>query len=287
MQDVVVIGRGPAGTSAAIYAARANLSVVVIAHDDGALSRADKINNYYGFPSPVGGKELIKYGIEQAKSLGVKFIDGEVTSISYDGSFTVVTGSEKIEAKCVVLATGAPRKKPDIQNIEVFTGAGVSYCAICDAFFFRGADVAVLGNGQYALNELNELLPVVRSAKVLTNGEKASVVFPQGVEIIDKKISSLEGDGFLQKVVFEDGTDIEISGLFIALGVAGGNELAKKLGILTVNNSIVVNENKETNIPGVYAVGDCTEGLRQVAKAVSDGAIAGVKIAEFIRKSKK
>lgn len=284
MTDIVVIGRGPAGISAAIYALRAGRKVTVIAHDDGALARADRINNYYGFPLPITGKELVSRGIEQAKSLGAEFIASEVTSIKYDGDFIVSTSSDEISAKSVVIATGAPRKKPDIKGIDDFVGAGVSYCAICDAFFFRGANVAVLGGGEYALNELNELLPLVNKATVLTNGEPSNATFPAEVEIIDKKIASLSGNGVLEKVLFEDGTHLDISGLFIALGIAGGNDLAKKLGIITDNNGIVVSENMETNVPGVFAVGDCTKGLRQVSKAVADGAIAGVKSAEYVKR---
>ena len=165
-------------------------------------------------------------------------------------------------------------------------GHGVSYCAICDAFFYRGKDVAVLGSGDYAMHEAMELLPVVGSVTILTNGAELTAPLPEGAKVDTRKISAFTGNGIVEQVVFEDGSSLATSGVFVAVGVAGSADLAKKLGAATEGNKILVNDKMQTNIPGLYAAGDCIGGLLQIAKAVSDGAVAGTSIVAEIRKKK-
>lgn len=139
MKELVIIGQGPAGISAALYAVRGGASVTVVAKDGGALAKADKIQNYYGFADGISAKELVADGIAQAKNLGVKFIEAEVCGVEFgtDG-FEVKTTDRTIAAGALVIACGTSRNVPPIKNIDVFEGRGVSYCAICDGFFFRG-----------------------------------------------------------------------------------------------------------------------------------------------------
>ena len=276
--DVIIIGSGPAGISASLYAKRRKLSVLVISKGKGALEKTDKIENYYGFPNGISGDELYENGFNQAKMLGVDMIEDEVVSLIYMENFEVDTINSNYKAKSVILATGANRITPNIKGVREFEGKGVSYCAICDAFFYKGKNVAVLGNGNYAIHEMEQLKPVVNSVTILTNGEKIVENRDVNVEVDDRKIREFRGDSQIQEVEFEDGAKQPINGIFIALGTASSNDLARKIGARIENNHIVVNENMETTVPGLFACGDCTGGLLQISKAVYEGAIAGLEV---------
>ena len=276
--DVIIIGSGPAGISASLYAKRRKLSVLVISKGKGALEKTDKIENYYGFPNGISGDELYENGFNQAKMLGVDMIEDEVVSLIYMENFEVDTINSNYKAKSVILATGANRITPNIKGVREFEGKGVSYCAICDAFFYKGKNVAVLGNGNYAIHEMEQLKPVVNSVTILTNGEKIVENRDVNVEVDDRKIREFRGDSQIQEVEFEDGAKQPINGIFIALGTASSNDLARKIGARIENNHIVVNENMETTVPGLFACGDCTGGLLQISKAVYEGAKAGLSV---------
>lgn len=284
MSNVIIIGNGPAGISASLYTTRAGFDTKIIGKDGGALLKASEIENYYGFEDPVSGQSLIAGGISQAKRLGAEFIEDEVVGMSYNGKFVVITKNDEYEADCVVIATGTSRMAPKINGLKELEGRGVSYCAVCDAFFYRGKDVAVIGDGDYAIHEALELLPTSKSVTLLTNGKEVTVDVPDGILVNKNKIEALEGTDILEKVVFEDGSTLSTSGVFIAIGVAGSSDLARKLGASIEGNKIVIDENMATNIPGLYAAGDCTGGLLQIAKAVYEGAKAGTEIVKYLRK---
>ena len=278
LYDVIIVGSGPAGISASLYAKRRKLSVLVISKGKGALGKTEQIDNYYGFSKGISGKELYQNGIEQAKMLGVELIDDEVVALSYLENFEVETINSKYNAKAVILATGTNRVTPNIKGIREFEGKGVSYCAICDAFFFRGKDVAVLGNGNYAIHEMEQLKPVVGSVSILTNGEEMIENRDVEVDIDSRKIREFRGDEKLAQIEFEDNTTKQVHGVFVAVGTASSNDLARKIGARIENNHIVVNENMETTVPGLFACGDCTGGLLQISKAVYEGAKAGLTV---------
>ncbi|HHU06041.1 MAG TPA: NAD(P)/FAD-dependent oxidoreductase [Clostridiales bacterium] len=286
MSKVIVIGKGPAGVSCAIYTARAGIDTTIIGNDIGSLGKAEMIENYYGFAEPISGAELSAKGIAQAERLGVRIISEEVVGMGYDGAFSVKTQSGEYRADSVVIATGSPRKTPKIKGIEEFEGLGVSYCAVCDGFFYRGKSVCVLGSGEYALNEARELIPIAHQVTILTNGEELAGRAPEGVEVIEKLVSELRGGDRLDGVLFKDGSEINADGVFIAYGTAGSADLARKLGVFTEGNKILVNEEMETNIPGLFAAGDCTGGMMQVAKAVYEGARAGMAAIKYLRGGK-
>ena len=170
MQDVVIIGSGPAGLSAALYMLRGGFSTTVIGKDNGALEKAEKIENYFGLERPLSGHELIENGRTQVQRLGGTLLQDEVVGISWNGNYLISTASTQIEARAIILTTGTSRKTMKIKNLAQLEGHGVSYCAVCDAFLYRGESVAVLGNGEYALHEVQELLPIVDSVTLLTNG---------------------------------------------------------------------------------------------------------------------
>lgn len=278
MYDVIVIGSGPAGITAAIYAKRRNLSILVISKGIGALQKAEKIDNYYGFENGISGKELYVNGIKQAKNLGIDFIEDEVINIEYINQFTIETVNSKYEAKAVILATGVSRNIPNIKGIKEFEGKGVSYCAVCDSFFYKGKDVAVLGDGNYAIHEFETLKPVASSVTILTNGNTMVENRDSSIEVNSKKIREFRGDTKLEEVEFEDNTIQNLNGVFIAMGTASSSDLARKIGARIENNNIVVNENMETTVPSLFACGDCTGGLLQISKAVYEGAKAGLAV---------
>ena len=287
INDLIIIGSGPAGLSAALYTCRAKLKTIVIGKDNGALEKAELIENYFGLEKPLSGLELIQNGKKQVLNLGGTIFEEEVIGISWNKYFEIETTQRKLQTKAVLIATGASRKKVNLENLEKFEGKGVSYCAVCDAFFYRNKDVAVLGNGAYALKELEELLPIAKSVTLLTNGLEPMVEIPKEINIIKTSIHKLSGENILESIKFTDNTEIFVNGLFIALGNASASDLAKKLGaVLTPQGLIKVNENMETNIKGLFAAGDCTGGLLQVSKAIGEGAKASQKIIQYVRNFK-
>jgi len=283
MSNVIIIGNGPAGISTALYTTRAGIDTTIIGKDTGSLGKASEIENYYGFEQPISGKDLIQNGIVQAKRLGAKILTDEVVGISYLDKLIVLTKGNEYIADSIVIATGSTRSTPSIKGLKEFEGHGVSYCAVCDAFFYRGKDVAVLGNGEYAIHEALDLLPTSNSVTIITNGKQPTTPIPEKIKLNTNKVESLSGDEVLEKINFIDGSSLSVSGLFIAIGVAGSVDLAKKLGARTENNKIVTDEFMATNIPGLYAAGDCTGGLLQISKAVYEGALAGTEIIKFLR----
>ena len=284
MPNIVIIGSGPAGVSAALYAARAGVETTVLTKGPGALDRAELIQNYYGFAEPISGAELERRGIEGAKALGVQFVTTEAVGLTYMDKLTVETLAGDFPADAVILATGASRAAPHIPGLAGLEGHGVSYCATCDAFFYRGKDVAVLGSGEYALHEVQALLPVVKSVTLLTNGSPLTSPFPPEVTVCPEKVNAILGEGRVSGVELSGGKTVALSGVFVALGVAGSTALARKLGAEVDGNRILVDEHMQTTLPGLYAAGDCTGGLLQVAKAVYEGALAGTEAAKALRK---
>ena len=303
MEKVIIIGAGPAGISAALYAVRGNLDPLVINNGIGALEKAEKIENYYGLEHPLSGQELYDTGIAQAKALGVRMLDAQVLGVVGFDTFVVKTTEGEFETQSLILATGSKRAAPKIPGVKEFEGRGVSYCAICDAFFYRGKDVAVLGNGDFAMHEAKELANTASTVTIYTNGEEPEFTLEGNISVNTMKIQSVEGDELVSGIrlapdmqVQETDSDTEkavgefchADGLFIAMGTAGSTEIARQMGAeLTEKGNILVNENMETTIPGLYAAGDCTGGLLQVAKAVYDGAQAGINAGKYVRSLNK
>ena len=225
MSNIVIIGSGPAGVSAALYTARAGVDTTVLTRGPGALDRAELIQNYYGFAAPISGAELERQGIEGAKAVGVKFVTTEAVGLTYTDKLTVETLDGDYPADAVVLATGASRATPRIPGLAGLEGHGVSYCATCDAFFYRGKDVAVVGSGEYALHEVQVLLPVAASVTLLLNGAPLAAEFPPEVTVRPEKIDAILGEQKVTGVQLSGGDVVELAGVFVALGVAGSTAL--------------------------------------------------------------
>ena len=269
MYDVIIIGAGPAGISASIYAKRGNLNVLVIYNDKSSLEKAEKIDNYYGFENGICGNKLYQDGINQAKNLMIDVKNEEVIKIEFEETgYSVTTLEGKYKSKTIILATGNKKNTPNIKGIKEFEGKGISYCAICDGFFYKDKDVVIIGSGNYAISETNDLINITKQITILTNGSKAPEIRADNVKINEKEIKEIKGDKRAEEIEFTDNSRLKTEGIFIAEGIAGSLEFAKKLGIITKNNKIIVNEKMETNVPGIYACGDCTGGLLQISKAV-------------------
>ena len=202
--DVIIIGAGPAGISASIYAKRANVDVLVLYFGESELQKAIKIDNYYGFEDGISGEELYKIGIKQAQNLGIEVLEKEIIDIlpQNDNSYIIKSTDSEYIAKSIIIATGNKKIKPNIKGIDKFEGKGISYCAICDGFFYRGKNVAVIGDGKYALNEIEHLKNIVGSVKLFTNGEDVKV--ESDVEVDTRKINSITGENKVETVNFED-----------------------------------------------------------------------------------
>lgn len=284
MYDVIIIGAGPAGISASLYTKRANLKTLVLYSDKSSLEKTDKIENYYGFEDGIDGKELYFSGIKQTEKIGTDVKKEEVVNIvNEDKKFSITTSKNKYMSKVVILATGNKKNKPQIDGIDRLEGKGISYCAICDGFFYKNKSVAVLGNSKYALSEVNDLINVVKDITVLTNEKDKPEIRDDRIKLETKKIKEIEGKAKVEKIKFEDGSKMNVDGIFIAEGVAGSTEFAKKMGAFIKQNKIVVNENMETNIKGLYACGDCTGGILQISKAVYEGTVAGLQAIKYLK----
>lgn len=290
--DAIIIGKGPAGMSAALYTVRSNMKTLVIGMDSSSLAKAEKIENYFGFAKPVSGKLLLEEGEAQVKNIGGEILTEEVVGIEKEDSFIVKTTKNTYSAISVLIAVGQKPANIKILDLKKFEGKGVSYCTTCDGFFYRGKNVGVLGFKDYALLEANELANFTEKITIFTNGVKPQ--FSPQVEhiatkfnVIGKPIRAFEGDEVLEQIVFEDGEKYTIDGMFIAYDTASGISFALKMGILTQEQAILTNNSQETNIEGLYAAGDCTGVFKQVSVAVGQGAIAGKRMAEYIRDQRR
>ena len=282
--QAVIIGGGPAGVSAALYLARANIKTAIVENGPGALARAHKIENFYGIAA--SGLKLYAEGLEQARSLGVDIIQDEVLAVEYYDSFvlTLKHQAEPLPAPALILATGTKNVTLNLPGLVELEGKGISYCAVCDGFFFRKKKLAVLGHGAFALHEAEYLRHIAAEVTVLTNGQDDSAAKAAGFATITTPVTAVTGSERLQAVRFADGSELEVSGLFIALGTADSTDMARKLGAQLDGRFIKVDADGATNIPGLFAAGDCIGGLKQVAKAVHDGARAGLATIKFLRK---
>lgn len=285
MKDVIVIGGGPAGITAAIYLKRFKRDVTIIMKDYGTLEKTDFIENYYGFVEPLTGQQLIENGINQAKRFEIDILNEEVVNIGYDGTFLVKTIAGEYQTKSVVLATGANRARLRVKGFNEYSGKGISYCAICDGFMYRDRKVGILGNSEYMLEEFEVLKNITKDLTVFTNGLPLEVDV-QGQKTITSPLKSILGDEVIRGVVTEDGQQYEVDALFVALGTASASDFALKMGAFTNKNEIIVDENYMTNIPGLFAAGDCIGGLYQIAKAVSDGAHVAFNLNKYLRQIK-
>ena len=285
MYDVIIIGTGPAGITAGIYAKRSNLNVLIIGKNKSALEKVKQIDNYYGLPH-IDGKTLYLNGTKQVKELGVELIDEEVIGITMDyqnnSSFVIKTINSIFETKTVILATGMLRTTPKIANLLNYVDTNISFCAICDGFFYRNKKVCVIGYNEYALEEAKELLKVTPNVTILTNGKARTFTNDPLIVVNTETIKAFKGEERIEQIELETST-LDVDGVFIAWGTPGGLEFAKKLGLELDNNMVITNKNMETNIPGIYACGDMTGQPYQIHKATYEGMQAALAISKYLK----
>ncbi len=267
MYDTIIIGLGPAGIQAAIYLKRFNFNVLLIGSKESGLSYAKSIDNYYGV-LPIAGKDLFDIGLKQATDLGIEIKYEMVLGIENIGTYSVKTKENNYEAKKIVIATGAAKVKLPGLNYKKYESNGLSYCAICDSFFYRNKKIAIIGTSEYMLSELEVLKRITKDITIFTNDKPLEVEVD--LPVVTEKITEFIGEEFLEGI--KTNKEYKFDGVFVAVGNASSFDFAKHLGImLNDKNKIIVNEKNMTNISGVYAGGDNTGEPMQIAKAVYEG----------------
>ncbi|BBD07832.1 NAD(P)/FAD-dependent oxidoreductase [Desulfovibrio ferrophilus] len=280
--QLLIIGQGPAGLSAAIYASRAGIDTLVI----GMKPKIDgdyAIDNYFGFENTIQAADLMDAGRKQAIRFGTEIITERVLTIHMeeDMTYKVKTESGHYKACAIIIAAGVSKTRSGIKNEDDYDGKGVSHCVSCDGFFYRGRQVMALGEGVYAANQALELTSYTEKVALCTQGKKPEFgdelkakLDEAGIPVIEKKIETLEGENGLDRVKFDDGETFDTEGLFIAMGEAGSTDFAYTLGLERNGHYLVANEKQETNLPGIYAAGDCVGRFLQIGVAVGEGSIA-------------
>ncbi|MBQ6458866.1 MAG: thioredoxin-disulfide reductase [Exiguobacterium sp.] len=298
--DVIIIGAGPAGMTAALYASRANLSTLMIERGipGGQMANTEDIENYPGYDS-ILGPDLSQKMFDHSKAFGAEYAYGDVQRISDETEYKIVHAHNRdYKARAIILASGAQYKKIGVPGEEELGGRGVSYCAVCDGAFFKGKDLFVIGGGDSAVEEgvfltrfANKVTIVhrrdeLRAQKILQkrafDNEKIDFIWNHTLKEITEKDGTVGGARLVSTI---DGTetDHEIDGVFIYIGMNPITGFVQDLGITNEQGYIVTNEAMETNIPGIFAAGDVREKtLRQVVTATNDGSIAAQNAQHFI-----
>lgn len=305
MYDVIVIGAGPAGMTAALYTSRAELSTLMIERGvpGGQMANTEEVENYPGYET-VLGPELANKMFEHARKFGAEYAYGEITKVEDHGDYkTVVAGDKVYKARAVIIATGAEYKKLGIPGEKELTGRGVSYCAVCDGAFFRDKEIVVIGGGDSAVEEAVYLTRFAKKVTIVHRRDqlRAQKILQQRAfanEKIDfiwkhvpKKI--VEKDGKVGSIILahrETGEEMEYKtdGVFVYIGMVPLSKPFEELGITNENGYIVTNEKMETKVPGIFAAGDVREkALRQIVTATGDGSIAAQSAQHYVEELKE
>jgi len=304
IDDVIIIGGGPAGLTASIYAARLGMKTWLFESRmlGGRAAEAPEVWNFPGFPEGISGAELTSRMIKQAEKFGTELrAPEEVFDFNLDSQIkSVTTRSGSFQCYSIIIATGTQRKKILVPGEAKFLGRGVSYCAVCDGPLFRGKVVAVVGSGVEAFEDARYLSSLAEKAVLITHDEEITaekVLVDEcerkdNVEIVKAKVKSIMGGEFvnLVKVVYFDGgeEEIPIDGIFLSLGGVPMTNLVKKAGILVDKRGCLkVDRRQATNLEGVYAAGDCTCGGMQIVTAAGEGAMAAIQAFRYVKKIKK
>lgn len=298
-RDLIIVGTGPAGLSAAIYAARYKLNFACIGTlDGGVVTEAHKVENYPALPG-IPGTELANKFKEHAVGLGTEIICDNVRAIvKKDEYFELLGNNGKWEAKYVLLAMGTERRKLKVPGEEEFQGKGVSYCATCDAFFFKNKKVAVIGGGDSAVSAAEYLGELAEKVYLISRGELRAeparidhLKNEKNAEIItDKNLKEIKGENVVKSIILkEDDREIEVDGVFIEIGSTPASSIVKSLGVdLDSDGHILVDEHQKTSNSHIYAAGDITTNsakFKQIITAASEGAISASSIYKKIKSS--
>lgn len=299
MYDIVIIGAGPAGLTAGIYAGRAGLNTIILdaSRSGGTVNTAPLIENYPGIDK-IPGEQLMKSMTEQTSQYTEIKERTKVKSIEKldDGSFNINTRNETYNAHYVIIGTGSTPVTLPAEGVEEFTGRGVSYCAVCDGTFFVGQDVLVIGGGNSAATEalyLNRIgvkcSMVHRRDKLRCDAKLQEDINNAGINIYwNSELKAVKGKGRVEEAILYNKIDdkeisVKVNGIFIAIGYHPNNELALGLDILCDDSGyIITDENMKTSVDGVYAAGDLTGGVKQIVVSAAQGAKAATRIQELL-----
>ena len=293
MKDIVIIGAGPAGMTAAIYAARAGKSVLLLEKDTygGQIINSSRVDNYPGV-GHVDGFGLVSRIYEQLRELNITITYEEVIDIK-DGSIKqVITNKNIYECKSIIIATGLTKRKLNLENEEELTGRGISYCATCDGAFYKGCDVAILGGGNTAFEDANFLVDYCHHVYLINRSDnfKAEQTLidrfknkSNSTIITNANVTKLIGVDNLEKIELSNGEVLDVAGLFIAIG----QEPNCNFDIVEKNNGYIVSdENCLTNKEGIFVAGDIrTKNVRQLVTATSDGAVSAIEAIKYIQRN--
>ncbi len=298
--DVIVLGGGPAGLTAGLYASRGRLSTLLIEAGlpGGQMTTTDLIENYPGFPQGVTGEELSRMMEEQAKRFGLKTACEEVLDVWMDGNLKHVrTSGSTHTCKALIVCTGAEYRKLGIPGEKEFAGRGVSYCATCDAAFFRDSKIVVVGGGDSALTEALFLTKFVRELTIVHRRDalRATKIYqeralsnPKINFLWNSVVHEIKGEQIVKSILVKNVrtgqiTEHATEGVFMFVGVSPRTEFLKQLIQLDPAGYIMTNANCETSVKGIFAAGDCTKKLlRQIATAVGDGATAAFAAEKYL-----
>jgi len=297
MYDIVILGGGPAGLTAALYAARYKINTAIISKDiGGQVNYAHKVENYPGFKE-ISGIELIKKMHEQLNSLKVRIINEEIRNIicNKDGTFTIITNTGSHHSKSIILAFGTAHRKLNLPEEKKFIGKGISYCAVCDAPLFKNKTVAVYGGSDSAASAALLLAKYASKVYIIYRKEKLraeplrveQIYSNKKIEIVyNSTIEGIKGKGKVEAVVLNDKRELKVDGIFIEIGFMPASSLLGNLKIkMDKNEYIIVDRDMKTNIKGVFAAGDCiSKSLRQIINAAGDGAIAAFSAYLYLKK---
>jgi len=302
LYDVIIIGGGPAGLAAGQYAARGKLKTVILdkSATAGALAYSSKIENYPGLAQPVPGKELLDVMRKQAIGFGAEYVETQIVGVNVSDQIKEAIAMDRgFSGKTIIIATGSMGRKPGIQGEGEYLGRGVSYCAICDAAFYRGLKVCVIGNSEEAVKEAGVLSRFAETVYLISPSQKLQVQDHQVLQepnvkvLLGHSVTAIEGRELVEKIRMRDAedkeTELDLAGVFVYLH--GNKPVVDFLfGAIETKEDgcIPVNSMMETSIPGVFAAGDvtCTE-IRQVVVAASQGCIAALSAERYLYKRKK
>ncbi len=294
--DMIIVGGGPAGLAAAVYAGRANKKTLVLEKGTfgGQITSSPKVENIPGFIS-VTGNEFAEHLMNQAMELDAEIECCEVEQIVPGNPHKVITDEGEFFGKTIIIATGTKHRMLGLDREEDFVGEGISFCAVCDGAFYEGKTVAVIGGGNSALqealllSETSKKVYVVQNLDILTGEEKLQKALAQkeNVEIIlGTVVEGFLGDSELTGITIKDSEksyDLSVDGIFVAIGLLPQNDIFSDVITLDERGYVISGEECTTNVPGIYVAGDCrTKRIRQVATAASDGAIAALAAIDYL-----
>jgi thioredoxin reductase (NADPH) len=299
--DVIIVGGGPAGLSAAIYTSRDRLDTLLIEKGltGGMINEAAQVDNFPGFPEGVPGMDLTARMYQQAQKYGLKDVNAEVTAVEATGkhSFKVKTANGEYIAKAVIIAGGSDKQKMNATGEKEYTGRGVSYCATCDAPFYTNKVVAVVGGGNSALYEAMHLAKFAAKVYIIHRRDqlRATAVVQERAKaepkiefILSSVVEAVEGTDFVEKLKLKNvatgkQSELKLDGVFVAIGLNPNTGYLKGLVELDEAGMIMVNDRMETSVPGIFAAGDIRHNsIRQTIAAAGDGAVAALSAKKWV-----